>query len=165
MDIPKACDNPSQSKLLSSYIQIMILYRWNTLAIKTLSFEEDLLFQSYTKRSTITLRSIKCFLNGRFSFIFTILLVHITNPTISSKNLFVYFSQLSPPYSTLIFHKIIHTFSTKTPFFPFSLIYSFFFKLWIVITELTITDSSSRWLRKLVIAGSSLWWRCLQLEW
>ena len=39
----------------------------------------------------------KCF------FIFTILLVHTTIPTISTKNSFLYFTQLSPPYYILDF--------------------------------------------------------------
>ena len=41
--------------------------------------------------------------NGRCSFIFTTLLMHSTTPTNSTKNPFLYFSQLSPPYSILTF--------------------------------------------------------------
>ena len=52
--------------------------------------------------------------NGRCSFIFTTRLVHTTNATISAKKQFLYFSQFSPPYSTLV-HKIILTISTNTP--------------------------------------------------
>ena len=39
--------------------------------------------------------------NGKCSFILTILLVHTTTLTISTKNPFLYFNQLSPPFSTL----------------------------------------------------------------
>ena len=39
--------------------------------------------------------------NGRYSFIFTTLLVHTTTPTISTKNPFLSFSQFLPPCSTL----------------------------------------------------------------
>ena len=41
--------------------------------------------------------------NGRCFFIFTTVPVHTTTPTISTKNLFLFFSQFSPPYSTLTF--------------------------------------------------------------
>ena len=45
--------------------------------------------------------------NGRYSFIFTTLLVHTTNPTIYTKNLLYYLSQFSPPYSTVTCSQII----------------------------------------------------------
>ena len=51
--------------------------------------------------------------NGKRSFIFTILLVHTTTSAISTKNLILYFSQLSPLYSRL-FNKIILTIPTNT---------------------------------------------------
>ena len=60
--------------------------------------------QRQTTWSAATLSSIQSMLNstqnGRCSFIFTILLVHTTTSTISTKNLFLYFSQFSPPYSS-----------------------------------------------------------------
>ena len=45
---------------------------------------------------------LKSLQNGRYSFIFTTLLVHTTNATIFTKYPFFYFSQFSTPYSSLI---------------------------------------------------------------
>ena len=62
-------------------------------------------FSKLDKRSTAALSSIQSMLNSlkndRCSFIFTILFVHTTTPTICNKNPFFYFCQFSPPYSTL----------------------------------------------------------------
>ena len=124
--------------------------------------------------------------NGRCSFIITTLLMYSTTPRNSTKNPFLYFSQLSPP---LLFNKTILTipsnisppyiciqpsqqstpkiFSQPQPFSQFRLrqgtkelwslvrndtifISPFFFKVWTVITGLTITNSLSLRLRKLV---------------
>ena len=51
----KSYIKPSQSSLLSSYIQIMIPYGSNTLLIKKLSLSEQLLLQIQTTWSTIAL--------------------------------------------------------------------------------------------------------------
>ena len=76
----------SQSRLLSSYIQIIIPYWSNMLSIKKLYLQE-----STTTQSTTTLFSIQSALSslqiGRFSFIFTTLPVYTTTPTISTKKL------------------------------------------------------------------------------
>ena len=62
-------------------------------------------FSKLDKRSTAALSSIQSMLNSlkndRCSFIFTILFVHTTTPTICNKNPFFYFCQFSPPYSIL----------------------------------------------------------------
>ena len=83
-------------------MQIIIPYGSNTLPIKKLKPEESLLFQSQTTGSATTLSSIQSMLNfllnGRCSLIFTTLLMHTTTPNSS-----LYFSQFSPPYSTLTF--------------------------------------------------------------
>ena len=117
--------------------------------------------------------------NGKCSFIFTTLLVHTTNATISTKKPFVYFSQFSPPISPLFVHKTHLTISTNIPFFyTLSIFYlpsfavnhtkflhqniflpqtfcqvrlpPFFLEVWTAIIGLTITDSLSLRLRKLV---------------
>ena len=54
--------------------------------------------------------------NGRFSFIFTILLVHATTPTISTKILFSTSVNFHLPIPPLCFTKIILTIPTNTPF-------------------------------------------------
>ena len=135
--------------------------------------------------------------NGKCSFIFTTLLVHTTNATISTKKPFLYFSQFSPPISPLFVHKTHLTISTNIPFFyTLSIFYlpsfavnhtkflhqniflpqtfcqfrlrqgtmelgslvrtetvlmpPFFLEVWTAIIGLTITDSLSLRLRKLV---------------
>ena len=60
--------------------------------------------------------------NRRCSFVFTTLLVHTTTPIISTKNCFLYFSQLSAPCSTFTFwqnHPYNHhsSFFYRTSFF------------------------------------------------
>ena len=59
----------------------------------------------YRSRSTATLSLIQAILNipqnGRCFFIFTTLLLRKTTPSISTKNLFLYFSQFLPSYTTL----------------------------------------------------------------
>ena len=135
--------------------------------------------------------------------------MHTTTPAISAKNPVLYFSQFSPPYSTLTcsqnhpYNPHQHSlplylnnfsplyfcvqpsqqsapksFSLPQPFIQFKLhqgarelgslvrndtdlISLFFLKVWAVITGLTLTDSLSLRLKKLV----SLWWRYLQSEW
>ena len=68
------------------------------------------LFQSQITRSTTTLSSMQSTLNslqnGRCSFIFRVLFVQAITPTFSTKNPFLYFSQFSPPYSTLTYSQI-----------------------------------------------------------
>ena len=54
--------------------------------------------------------------NGRCSFIFRTLLADVTTPTISTKDHFLYFSQLSPHFSTWLFNKIILKIHTNSPF-------------------------------------------------
>ena len=54
--------------------------------------------------------------NDRSSLISTMLLVHTTTPTISTKNLFVYFTHFSPSYPPWLVHKNILTISFNTPF-------------------------------------------------
>ena len=62
--------------------------------------------------------------NGSCSFNFTTLIIHTTNPTIPTANPFFNFSQLSPPYSTLIFLKKYPYVHTNTPFFYTAAIYN-----------------------------------------
>ena len=116
----KPCGKVSQLNLLSSYNQIIILYVSNTLPMKKLILSETLLFQSYATWLWTTLSSIQSMLNslqnGKCSFIFTTLLVHTTNATISIKKLFLYFSQFSPPIPVLFVHKILLTIPTKISF-------------------------------------------------
>ena len=117
--------------------------------------------------------------NVRYSFIFTTVVVHKTTPTNSSKNLFLYFSQFSPPflytsatfYLTIFAYKsqqsTIKIFSLPQPFSQFRLgqevrelgsfvrpdtvlISPFFLKIWTVISGLTTTYCLSPRLRKLV---------------
>ena len=117
---------------------------------------------------------LKSLQNGRYSFIFTTLLVHTTNATIFTKYPFFYFSQFSTPYSslicsptTLLFLYLSPTIYTKK-ILPKStnprdqwvtgslvitetvLISPFLLNIWTVITGLTITDSSLLRLRELV---------------
>ena len=81
----------------------------NTLPNKKAESARAVLFQSQTARSTTTPSSIQSMLiflqSGRYSFIFRTLFVQTTTPTISTKNSF-FFSQFSPPYSTLTYSQI-----------------------------------------------------------
>ena len=61
--------------------------------------------------------------NGRYSFIFTTLLVNTTNATISTKNSFFYLSQFSPPYYTLIYSQNHPYNPTNTTFLYISAIF------------------------------------------
>ena len=111
----------------------------------------------------------------RCSFIFTILFVPTTTPTISNKSLFLYFSQFALPYCTLTCSKIILTIPTNTPFQQSTpknvsqfrlrqgtkelqsllrsdpvLISPFVLKVCLAIKGLTVTDSLSFRLKRLV---------------
>ena len=57
-----------------------------------------------------------CLWNGRCSFVFTTLVVHTITPTTYTENIFLCFSQLSPPFFNLLFNKIIFTIPTNAPF-------------------------------------------------
>ena len=66
--------------------------------------------------------------NSSCYLIFTTLLVHTTTPKISTKNPFLYFSQLSTnirTYYPLTFNKIIRTISTNAPFLYTAAIFCF----------------------------------------
>ena len=57
---------------------------------------------TWSSPSLSSIQSILNFLqNGRYYFNFSLLLVHITTATISTKALFLYVSHFWPPYSTL----------------------------------------------------------------
>ena len=109
----KLCAKPSQSDLFSSYIQIIISYWSNTLPIKK---TESLLVQSWTARSTATLSSLQSVLNflqnGRYLFIFTILLGHTTY-NLHQKSVSRFFCSWRP---YLFVHKIILPIPNNTPF-------------------------------------------------
>ena len=68
---------------------------------QTICQAKPLLFQSQTARASAALSPIQSMLNSlknsKCSFIFITLIVHTTTSTISTKNLFLYFGQFSPP--------------------------------------------------------------------
>ena len=73
----KPYENPNKSNLLGSYKKI--IHGSHKLPIKSLSLLEELFFQSQTTWLTATISSIQSMMNslqnGRYSFIFTTLLV------------------------------------------------------------------------------------------
>ena len=88
-----------QIKFIRKLLQIIIPYGSNTfLRAASLSKLDNMV----NNTSLSSVQSMLNFLqNGRYSFIFTVQLVHTTNGTISTKNLSIYSSQFSPLYYTL----------------------------------------------------------------
>ena len=88
LDIKKPYTKPSQSNIISRYIQIIMPHESNTLPIKKLSLRAASL-SNLDNTVTMTLSSIKSILsslqNGRCSFIFSTLLVHTITTKISTK--------------------------------------------------------------------------------
>ena len=84
----KPYTKPSQSNIISRYIQIIMPHESNTLPIKKLSLRAASL-SNLDNTVTMTLSSIKSILsslqNGRCSFIFSTLLVHTITTKISTK--------------------------------------------------------------------------------
>ena len=114
----------SQSNLLSKlYTDHNSLQAKHTVHQKAESLRAAL-FQSQTTRSTIqsTLNSLQ---NGRCSFI-SPYFVQTSTPTLSTKNPFLYFSQFSPPNSTLACsRKLILTIPTNNSLLYTSPIFDF----------------------------------------
>ena len=124
-------------------------------------------------------------LSTNLSLIFTTLLAHTTTPTISNKNLFLYFSQFSPSYPTLTclqnhpwklhWHYLSpYSGNSSEPFIQFRQRHRAR-ELESLVTTDTGYDSNNGSSQSLIpycssseswcIAGSSLWWRCLPSEW
>ena len=103
---------------MSSFIQIIIPYS------QTRYPSKSPVFKSHTTQSATTLSSMQSTLNslqgGRCSFIFPILFVHTTIPTVSNKILFLYFIQFSPLCFTLTWSQN-HPYNLNQHSFPLHL--------------------------------------------